>query len=146
MERCPCCNARLTGVQRCPRCQADLGSVLDSEQLANYWLGNSIHFWLAGEPQRAILAITQSINVKQTPLALVFRDFTVRQQCQTVLGLLEKRDYTEAKESLSLLSDLNPHNKLLKQLYGFSRYLLATDIIGRTSQQTINIFNELNYS
>jgi hypothetical protein len=146
MERCPCCNARLTGVQFCPRCQADLGSVLGSEQLASYWLGKTIHFCLAGEPQRAALAITKSINFKQTPLALVLRDFIIRQQCQIVLGLLENRDYTKAKESLSLLRDLNPHNKFLRQLYGFSRYLLAKDIIERTSQQTINIFNELKYS
>ena len=112
MERCPCCNARLTGSQFCPRCQADLGSVLGSEQLARHWLSKTLQFWLAREPQMAILALTKSINVKQTPLALVFRDFIIRQQCQNVLGLLAKKEYIEAKESLSLLCDLNPHNKL----------------------------------
>jgi hypothetical protein len=142
MERCPCCNARLTGAQFCPRCQADLGSVLGSEKLARHWLSKALQFWLAHEPQMAILALTQSINLKQTPFALVFRDFIIGQQCQNVLGLLAKKDYREAKESLSLLRDLNPHNKFLKKLYGFTKYLLVKDMIELSTQQTIRIFNE----
>jgi len=129
MDRCPCCNARLTGALTCPRCQADLGSVLGSEQLARHRLSQALQFWLAHELQMAILALSKSIYLNHTPLALVFRDFIIRQQCQNVLGLLEKKDYTEAKESLSLLRDLNPDNKLLKQLYRFTRYLLVKDII-----------------
>jgi hypothetical protein len=125
MERCPCCNARLTGTQLCPRCQADLGNVLGSEQLARQWLSKALQYWLARKPQIAILALTRSINLRQTPLALVFRDFIIRQQCQNVLGLLEKKEYTEAKETLSLLRALSPHNKFLIQLYRFTRYLLV---------------------
>jgi len=143
MERCPCCNARLTDAVFCPRCQADLGSVLGCEQLARHWLINTVQFWFARDPQMAILALTKSISLKQTPLALVFRDFIIRQQCQNVLGLLEKKEYTEAKESLSLLRDLNPHNKFLRQLYGFTKYLLAKDIIELSTQQTIRILHEL---
>jgi hypothetical protein len=142
MERCPCCNARLTGAQFCPRCQADLGSVLGNEQLARHWLSKALQFWLAGESQIAIMALTKSINLKQTPLALVFRDFIIRQHCQNVLGLLEKKDYTEAKESLSLLRDLNPDNKFLKQLHGFTKYLFVKNLIELSTQQTIRIFNE----
>ena len=144
MERCPCCNARLTGAQFCPRCQADLGKVLGSEQLARHWLSKALQFWLANESQMAILALTKSIYLKQTPLALVFRDFIIRQQCQSVLGLLEKKEYTEAKETLSLLRDLNPHNKFLIQLYRFTRYLLVKNRLELSTQQTIRIFNELN--
>jgi hypothetical protein len=129
MERCPCCNARLTGAQFCPRCQADLGRVLGSEQLARHWLSKALQCWLARKPQLAILALSKSINLKQTPLALVFRDFIIRQQCQNVLELLEKKEFTAAKESISLLRDLNPHNKFLRQLYGFTRYLVVKDII-----------------
>ena len=142
MERCFCCNARLTGTQLCPRCQADLGSVLGSEQWAKHWLTKTLQCWLAREPEMAILALTTSINLKKTPLALVFRDFIIRQQCQNVLGLLQKKNYIEARESLSSLRDLNPDNKFLKQLYGFTRYLLAKDIIERSTQQTIRVFNE----
>ena len=142
MERCPCCNARLAGALLCPRCQADLGSVLGSEKMARNWLSNAAQFWFAREPQMAILALTKSIHLKQTPLALVFRDFIIRQQCQNVLGLLAKKEYTEAKESLSLLCDLNPHNKFLRKLYGFTKYLLVNNIIELSTQQTIRIFNE----
>jgi len=144
MERCSCCNARLTGAQFCPRCQADLGKVLGCEQLARHWLCKALQFWLANESQIAILALTKSIYLKQTTLALVFRDFIIRQQCQSVLGLLEKKEYTEAKETLSLLRNLSPHNKFLIQLYRFTRYLLVKNRLELSTQQTIRTFNELN--
>jgi len=146
MERCPCCNARLTGENLCPRCQADLSSVLGSEELARHWLNKTVHFWLAGEPQMAILALTKSLSVKQTPLTLVLCDFIVEQECKNVLRLLEKKDFAGAKQSLSLLHELSPHHKFLKQLSGFTRYLMAKEIIKRSTRQTINIFNELKYS
>jgi hypothetical protein len=144
MERCPCCNARLTGATFCPRCQSDLSSVLGSELLARQWLKKTLQFWLACEPQMAILALTKAINVKQTPLALVFRDFIIRQQCQNVLGLLEKKDYTEAKDALSILRDLNPDNKFIRQLFGFTKYLLVKDRLKLFTQQTVKIINEHN--
>jgi hypothetical protein len=59
-----------------------------------------------------------------------------------VLGLLEKKEYTEAKESLSLLRDLNPDNKFLRQLFGFTKYLWVKNIIELSPQQTIRITNE----
>jgi hypothetical protein len=143
MERCPCCNARLTGASLCPRCQADLGSVLYSEKIARLWLINAVKFWDAGQSKMAILALSKSIYLKQTPLALLFRDLIIREQCQNVLELLEKKEYAIAKESLSLLRNLNPHNKFLKKLYRFTKYLLVKDLIELSPQQTITIFNEL---
>ena len=125
MERCPCCNARLTESVLCPRCQADLGSVLGCEQQAKHCLSKALQFWLADELQMAILVLSKSIYLKRIPLAQVFRDFIIRQQCQNVLGLLEKKEYAEAKETLSLLRDLSPHNKFLIQLHKFTRYLLV---------------------
>ncbi|CAA9889276.1 conserved hypothetical protein [Candidatus Methylobacter favarea] len=129
MERCPCCNARLAGAQFCPRCQADLGSVLGSEQFARHCLSKALQCWLADDRQLTNLALAKSIFLKQTPLALVFRDFIIRQQCENVLGLLEKKKYPEAKESLSLMRDLHPDDKFLTQLYRFTKYLLVKDII-----------------
>lgn len=142
MERCPCCNARLTESILCPRCQADLGSVLGCDHLATHWLSKALQFWLADEPQMAILVLSKSIYLKRTPLAQVFRNFIIRQQCQNVLRLLEKKEYSEAKETLSLLLDLNPDNKFVKRLYGFSRYLLVTNILDFSTQQTAGIINE----
>ena len=143
MERCPCCNARLTGAVLCPRCQADLGSVLGSEQLARHWLNNAMQFWFAREPQMAILALTKSVNLKQTSSALIFRDFITRRQCQKVLALLAEKKCIKAEKLISLLRDLNPDNEFIRQLHGFTEYLLAKDIIELTAQQTIRIFNEL---
>jgi hypothetical protein len=34
----------------------------------------------------------------------------------------------------------------LKQLSGFTRYLMAKEIMERAARPTINIFNELKYS
>ena len=143
MERCPCCNARLTGAQFCPRCQADLGSVLGSEQLARYWLNNAMQFWFAREPQMATLALTKSVNLKKTSSALVFRDFITRRQCQKVLALLAEKKCIKAEKLLSTLRDLNPDNEFIRQLHGFTEYLLTKDIIELTTQQTVRIFNEL---
>jgi len=145
MERCPCCNARLTEAVFCPRCQADLGSVLGSEQLARHWLNNAMQFWFAREPQMAILALTKSVNLKQTPSAMIFRDFITRRQCQQVLALLVEKKCIEAEKLLSMLRNLNPDNKFIKQLYGFTEYLLTKNIIELSTQQTIRIFNELKF-
>jgi hypothetical protein len=125
MDRCPCCNARLTEAVFCPRCQADLSSVLGSEQMARHWLNNALQFWVMRESQMAILALTKSVNLKKIPAALVFRDFIIRQQCQNVLRLLTNKDYAKAKEALLLLRNLNPDNQFIIQLHGFTQYLLT---------------------
>lgn len=145
MERCPCCNARLAGAVSCPRCQADLSGVLGSEHTARHWLNNAMQFWFAHEPQMAILALTKSINLKQTPSALVFRDFITRRQCQKVLALLAEKKCREAEKLLSMLRSLNPNNEFIRQLYGFTEYLLAKDIIEISTRQTLKILNELKY-
>ena len=135
MERCPCCKARITGIAICPRCQADLSTVLACEQMARHWLNSAIRFWHSGESRMAILALSKSLYLKQTPIALVFRDLVIREQCQYVAGLLEKKEYSLAKESLSLLNDLNPHHKLLKQLSRYSRYLWVKNMLELANQQ-----------
>ena len=143
MERCPCCNARLTGAIFCPRCQADLSNVLGSEQLARHWLNNALQFWIAHEPQMAILALIKSINLKQTPSALIFRDFITRQQCQKVLALLAEKKCIKAEKLLNMLHDLNPDNQFIRQLSGFTKYLSAKNILETSTKQTSRIFNEL---
>lgn len=75
----------------------------------------------------AIQALTQSIALKQTPLALAFRDFITRRQCPEVLTLLAKKHYPEAETLLGLLRDLNPGNELIRQLQGFTGHLPASD-------------------
>ena len=125
MERCPCCNARLTGAVRCPRCQADLDNVLGSEHWARHWLSTAAQFWFAHEPQMAMSALTKAVKLEQTPSALIFRDFITLKQGQKVLVLLAENKYTEAKALLSLLRNLNPNNEFIRQLCRFTEYLLA---------------------
>ncbi len=125
MERCPCCMARLSGAVVCPRCQADLGGVIGSEQTAQYWLDLSVRFWMQREPVLAIQTLTKSLRLKKLPPALAFCDFVVHSQVHQVLALLAKNNFTEAKYRLSLLRDLQPDNNLLKQLQGFTGYLMA---------------------
>lgn len=125
MERCPCCMARLSGAVVCPRCQADLGGFIGSEQYAQYWLDHAVRFWIAREPKLAMQTLTKSLRLKQTPIARIFGDFITHRQVHQVLLLLAKKNYGEAKQMLSLLRELQPDNELLKQLQGFTGYLLA---------------------
>ena len=140
MDRCPCCNARLTEAVFCPRCQADLSSVLGSEHMARYWLNNALQFWVMGESQMANLALTKSVNLKKMPTALVFRDFIIRRQCQNVLRLLTNEDYAKAIEALSPLRNLHPDHQFISQLHGFTQYLLTN-----TSGKIIHPANNDNY-
>jgi hypothetical protein len=143
MERCPCCNARLTGTIFCPRCQADLGGVLGGEKWAQHWLNTALRLWLAREPRMAILALTRSIALKQTPLALAFRDFIIRRQCAEVLALWAKKHYPEAEIMLGLLRDLNPGNELIGQLQGFTGHLRVSDGMEMSTGYSCHRFTEL---
>ena len=101
--------------------------MLGSEHWARHWLSAAAQFWFAHEPQMAMLALTKAVKLKQTPSALMFRDFITRKQSQKVLVLLAEKKYKEAKKSLDLLRDLNPGHELIRQLYRFTEYLSATD-------------------
>ncbi len=143
MDRCPCCNARLSGAMSCPRCQADLGGVIGSEQLAQRCLENAMEYWFADKPQLAIPALAKSIHLKQTASALVFRDFITRQQCRKAMALLANRQRVEAEKLLGLLLELNPDNEFLKQLYAFTEHLLTKDIVEQATRQTLKIIHDL---
>lgn len=136
MDRCTCCNARLTEAVFCPRFQADLSS----DQMARYWVNNALQFWVMGESQMAILALTKCVNLKKMPTALIFRNFIIRRQCQNVLRLLTNEDYAKAKEALSLLHNLHPDHQFISQLHGFTRYLLTN-----TSGKIIHPANNDHY-
>ncbi len=125
MERCPCCRARLTGTAVCPRCQADLGGVISSEQAAQHWLVHALRFWFEREPKMATLALSKALELKRTPIAAVFGDFIIREQVKEVMALLAQKELHEAKHRLSLLRELQPDNEMLRQLQGFTGFLLA---------------------
>ncbi|MFU8790060.1 MAG: hypothetical protein ACNA7G_13605 [Methylobacter sp.] len=125
MERCPSCMARLAGAVLCPRCQADLGSVISSEHYAQHWLAHAVRFWFEHEAELAMSALAKSLRLKRTASALIFCDFIVRRQLQKVLALLAQRQLNEAKQLLDLVRELQPDNELLAQLQGFTAALLV---------------------
>jgi len=124
MERCPCCNARLKTAVKCPRCQADLSSIISSEQSAQYWLSKAIQYWAGKEIEKSLAALKLSLQLKKTSLSIIFRDFIIQQQCQNILDLLAKHQLLAAKQLLYRTRLLIPISKQLKQLHIFTDYLL----------------------
>jgi hypothetical protein len=125
MERCPCCNARLGGAAQCPRCQADLGNIMAAEQSARFWLAKAIRHWQDNEAGQSASAVVLSLRLKKTGLALVFRDFLIRQQCREILALLAQKQLLLAKQRLYSVRNLFPHSQLLQQLNSFTDHLLV---------------------
>lgn len=103
MGRCPCCNARLSAEPVCPRCKADLGPVLRSEQMAGLWLSLSLQALQAGRPEIAVRAVNRSLSFKQTRQARVFREFLIRHQYNALYDHLAKLQWQNARQALSCL-------------------------------------------
>jgi hypothetical protein len=127
MERCPCCNARLSETILCPRCRADLNTVKGNEKAAQYWLSKAIQNLQESKTEQSINALDLSLRLKKTELALVFRDFLIHQQCQNILELLAQKRLLPAKQLLYKIHNLLPHSKSLQQLHIFTDYLLANN-------------------
>lgn len=127
MERCPCCNARLSGAAQCPRCQADLGRIIEAGQSSRFWLAEAIRYWRENETGRSVSALELSLRLKKTGLALVFREFLIRRLCREILDLLAQKQLLPAKRRLHSARILLPHSQLLQQLNGFIDYLLLQD-------------------
>ena len=81
MDRCPCCKARLKEAVICPRCKADLNTIINAGQSAQFWLSKAMHYCLEGKTEQSIAALNLSLNLKITRMADVFRDFLIQQQC-----------------------------------------------------------------
>lgn len=125
MERCPCCNARLSGAVRCSRCQADLGNIMMAEQSVRFWLSTAIRYCQENDAGQSASALELSLRLKKTGLALVFRDFLIHQQCREILALLAQKQLLPAKQRLYSVRSLFPHSQLLQQLNSFTDHLLV---------------------
>lgn len=126
MERCLCCHARLQASDICPRCQADLSVLNNTEHMAQLWLTKAIHYWIDHETERSFAALDISLHLKKTKVAATFQDYIVRQQCQKILDLLAQKQLLLAKQYLYKMQHLFSLNKPLQQLNLFSDYLLVT--------------------
>ncbi len=127
MDRCPCCNARLRELTKCPRCQADLSAVMGSELSAQIWLSKAIQYWLESKTEQSIEALVLSIGLKKTKLAMVFRGFLIKHQYQYVLDLLAQKQLLPAKQRLYKLRLLFPYSQQLQQINLFTDYLWVND-------------------
>jgi len=128
MERCPCCNSRLRESSICPRCQADLSEIFNTEHSAEYWLTHAIQHWMKKEIKHSIEALEHSIRLKKTDLALVFRRFLIEQQGKDILFCLAQKQMITAKSQLYTIRPLFPYSKLLQELNNFTDYLLIENM------------------
>jgi len=124
IKRCPCCHAQIKRATSCSRCGADLNKVLKVDQFSRHYLLKAVQFLLNDEIEQSCRAINQSLQLKKTQLALVFRLFLIEQQSQFVLDLLANSQPFQAKQRLYHLQTLIPYSKKLQQLDAFSNYLL----------------------
>ncbi len=125
MQRCPCCNARLRGAAVCPRCQADLRAGIAAGQAARWWLGRAIDYWQAGSQGEGLHSLQRSLWLKQTPLALHFRNFLIVQCCSELIELLAQKELFLAKRLLYRCRSLLPLSGQLQQLQAFTDFLLV---------------------
>lgn len=127
MQRCPCCNARLRDQATCARCKADLSLLMGTAQAAQIWLVTAIQGYLSVDKAQSITAMTVSLNLKKTEIAIVFREFLIQQQCQDILELLAQKQLLPAKQRLYQVRHLFPYSPQLQQIRDFSDYLLAQE-------------------
>ena len=73
--------------------------------------------------EQSIHAISVSLGLKKTELALVLREFLIQQQCGDILDLLAQKQLLKAKQRLYSVRMLLPHSQQLQQLNTFADYL-----------------------
>ena len=123
MQRCPCCNARLAAEPLCPRCGADLGSLLRCEQQAKLWLSVAMQTLNAGRADIAVAAIQRSLSFKQTQAAYLLRDFLVQHQYQALYAFLGQKQWQSARQALANLRVLRGDSEALARFLALIEYM-----------------------
>lgn len=82
MQKCPCCKARLKQADSCPRCQADLQTIIQIQRQARCWQQKAIAYYLNDEWQNCLHALTQSLQLQQRESTLMFRAFVIEKENQ----------------------------------------------------------------
>ncbi len=129
MERCPVCQARIRNLETCPRCKADLKTIIQSEENAKYWLAKTIQYLHNNEIESAINALENSLWINKTPLGIMLRQFLIQQQIRKILKLLQQKNLTAAKKQMYLIRYLVPYSSQLEQLRDFLDYLQTRQFI-----------------
>lgn len=129
MQRCPCCNARLSAASLCPRCGAELDRAMRCESLAKLWLSVSLQMLDADQADIAVAAVQRSLSFKQTQEARVFRDFLVQHQYQALYRHLEHNQWQEARQTLTRLRVLQGESEALRRFLELIEHLeLASQV------------------
>jgi transcription initiation factor IIE alpha subunit len=123
MEHCPVCQARIRNYETCPRCKAELKTVIQSERIAKHWLAEAIHNLQNNEIESAINALEKSLRLNTTSLGMLVRQFLIYQQIRRILQLLKQKNLLAAKNQMYLIRYLVPYSPQLKQLRDFLDYL-----------------------
>lgn len=123
MQRCPCCNARLSGALLCPRCRSDLSKVLAAEQAAKFWLAEAVRLWRNNATGPSLNALERSLQLKSSRLALALRGYFIDRLCQDILELLAQKQIQAAKRKLYGIRHLLPGHEPLLQLNAFTDFL-----------------------
>jgi len=113
MQRCPVCNARLSGATLCPRCGADLSRIQTTEHLAKQWLGVALHSLRCRRTDVAVSAVLRAASFKQSPAARLLKGFLVQQLYRTLYDDLAKQHWQDAHNTLNHLRRLHGQNETL---------------------------------
>ena len=116
MERCPCCNARLRNPSQCQRCHSDLSLAATATESANHFLMQGIAHWQAGAIAQSLLALHQSIRLKDSSVGQVLFNRLLQDYWQQILDLLRENQTLKAKQALYSIRPLISHSPLLSAL------------------------------
>lgn len=123
MQRCPCCNARLSSDSLCPRCGADLGRIMRCEQLADAWSSVALQALKNEQPDIAVSALGRSLSYKQSQAARVLREFMLQHQYRTLYDCLAQKQWLPAKQTVARLRALQGDNEALSRFMELIEHL-----------------------
>jgi hypothetical protein len=85
MERCPICKARIKENSTCNRCGTDLSKLLSIESQAANLCDQAIKLLATNQVNQAQIAVEQSLQLKNTQIALILHGFIKKGQKNNVL-------------------------------------------------------------
>jgi hypothetical protein len=85
MERCPICKARIKENTTCNRCGTDLSRLLTIESQAAHFCNQAIKLLINNKIDQAQIAVKQSLQLKNTQIALTLYGFIKKGQKNNVL-------------------------------------------------------------
>jgi hypothetical protein len=85
MERCPICKARIKENTTCNRCGTDLSRLLTIESQAAYLCNQAIKLLATNQVNQAQIAVEQSLQLKNTQIALTLYGFIKKNGKNNVL-------------------------------------------------------------